>query len=257
MPDHLNAVTLLCTALDQLALPLQSSAGHSALSRPALPRALSDKPMRTEDTPKGFFACAGKAIPVRKSCFYEAGRGVAQPGSALDWGSRGRRFKSGRPDQKSPDTQAFIVPSPKGLIDPEGNEELQNCWFGSDPSRKTPEQVVLFIFASHSDLRNLSLSCQKAGLPKHKSKTWDRFLAEDFAMSAVGSQNVLPYLAIDSGINKPTSLVRSEAHHGWACSDLWASPQQARRRNGLSFPCSISPQRHPEKIRRPTCAGRR
>src|SRR6266542_5617326 len=27
------------------------------------------------------------------------GRGVAQPGSALDWGSRGRRFKSCRPDQ--------------------------------------------------------------------------------------------------------------------------------------------------------------
>src|SRR6185437_12614817 len=28
------------------------------------------------------------------------GRDVAQFGSALDWGSRGRRFKSGRPDQK-------------------------------------------------------------------------------------------------------------------------------------------------------------
>ncbi len=28
-----------------------------------------------------------------------AGRGVAQPGSALEWGSRGRRFKSSRPDQ--------------------------------------------------------------------------------------------------------------------------------------------------------------
>ncbi len=27
------------------------------------------------------------------------GRGVAQPGSALDWGSRGRWFKSSRPDQ--------------------------------------------------------------------------------------------------------------------------------------------------------------
>ena len=26
------------------------------------------------------------------------GRDVAQFGSALDWGSRGRRFKSGRPD---------------------------------------------------------------------------------------------------------------------------------------------------------------
>ena len=30
------------------------------------------------------------------------GRDVAQFGSALDWGSRGRRFKSGRPDQEVP-----------------------------------------------------------------------------------------------------------------------------------------------------------
>ena len=29
------------------------------------------------------------------------GRGVAQFGSAFDWGSKGRRFKSGRPDQPS------------------------------------------------------------------------------------------------------------------------------------------------------------
>ena len=33
-------------------------------------------------------------LPVQSS-----GRGVAQPGSALDWGSRGRWFKSSRPDQ--------------------------------------------------------------------------------------------------------------------------------------------------------------
>src|SRR5579859_3183492 len=38
--------------------------------------------------------CA-KVIGVRMG-----GRDVAQFGSALDWGSRGRRFKSGRPDQK-------------------------------------------------------------------------------------------------------------------------------------------------------------
>lgn len=29
---------------------------------------------------------------------YNRIRGVAQPGSALEWGSSGRRFKSGRPD---------------------------------------------------------------------------------------------------------------------------------------------------------------
>ena len=37
------------------------------------------------------FACAARTIVT--------GRGVAQPGSALDWGSRGRWFKSSRPDQ--------------------------------------------------------------------------------------------------------------------------------------------------------------
>ena len=31
--------------------------------------------------------------------YHEAFRGVAQSGSALDWGSSGRRFKSSRPDQ--------------------------------------------------------------------------------------------------------------------------------------------------------------
>jgi hypothetical protein len=34
-------------------------------------------------------------------------RAVAQLGSALDWGSRGRRFKSCQPDQKVPETQGF------------------------------------------------------------------------------------------------------------------------------------------------------
>ncbi len=40
-------------------------------------------------------------------------RGVAQPGSALDWGSSGRRFKSCRPDQlqkKLPDRRLFFCP---------------------------------------------------------------------------------------------------------------------------------------------------
>ncbi len=31
----------------------------------------------------------------------ESYRGVAQPGSAPEWGSGGRRFESGRPDQQS------------------------------------------------------------------------------------------------------------------------------------------------------------
>jgi hypothetical protein len=37
------------------------------------------------------------------------GRDVAQFGSALDWGSRGRRFKSGRPDQGLPAQKGFRV----------------------------------------------------------------------------------------------------------------------------------------------------
>ena len=31
-------------------------------------------------------------------CYYAYVRGVAQPGSALAWGARGRRFESGHPD---------------------------------------------------------------------------------------------------------------------------------------------------------------
>src|SRR5690606_27058949 len=35
-------------------------------------------------------------------------RGVAQPGSALDWGSRGRRFKSSRPDETETRLRAIV-----------------------------------------------------------------------------------------------------------------------------------------------------
>ena len=47
----------------------------------------------------------------------EAGRGVAQPGSALDWGSRGRRFKSGRPDHFDSRNRQFRRRNP-----PDANE---------------------------------------------------------------------------------------------------------------------------------------
>jgi hypothetical protein len=36
-------------------------------------------------------------------CVYLQRRGVAQPGSAPQWGCGGRRFKSSRPDQKNID----------------------------------------------------------------------------------------------------------------------------------------------------------
>ena len=48
---------------------------------------------------------AQNARPVQFECCRESlkkslfRRGVAQPGSALAWGARGRRFKSYRPDQ--------------------------------------------------------------------------------------------------------------------------------------------------------------
>ena len=41
-------------------------------------------------------------------------RGVAQPGSALEWGSSGRRFKSSRPDQGGGGT----CPTPVYMIIP-------------------------------------------------------------------------------------------------------------------------------------------
>ena len=41
-------------------------------------------------------------------CYHKQRRlGVAQFGSVLDWGSRGRRFKSFHPDQKSPVTHVL------------------------------------------------------------------------------------------------------------------------------------------------------
>ncbi len=40
-------------------------------------------------------------------------RGVAQPGSALAWGARGRRFKSGRPDQH----RGFVQEKRGGRVD--------------------------------------------------------------------------------------------------------------------------------------------
>src|SRR5690606_7268173 len=44
-------------------------------------------------------------------------RGVAQPGSALDWGSRGRRFESSRPDNEGRlrEVLPFSEPSALGL----------------------------------------------------------------------------------------------------------------------------------------------
>ena len=35
-----------------------------------------------------------------KKCINSECRGVAQPGSALEWGSSGRPFESGRPDHQ-------------------------------------------------------------------------------------------------------------------------------------------------------------
>jgi hypothetical protein len=44
----------------------------------------------------------GPTTPLSPGLSYQSPkeRDVAQSGSALDWGSRGRRFKSGRPDQR-------------------------------------------------------------------------------------------------------------------------------------------------------------
>ena len=42
-------------------------------------------------------------------------RAVAQLGSALDWGSRGRRFKSGQPDlDKPPGDRGFVLFAGRG-----------------------------------------------------------------------------------------------------------------------------------------------
>ena len=45
-------------------------------------------------------------------------RAVAQLGSALDWGSRGRRFKSGQPDPTNPLGTGGLSCSPVEAIPP-------------------------------------------------------------------------------------------------------------------------------------------
>jgi hypothetical protein len=46
-----------------------------------------------------------------RGLYSPAGRSVAQPGSALDWGSRGRRFKSCRSDQPLVETREGHMPA--------------------------------------------------------------------------------------------------------------------------------------------------
>src|SRR5262245_63052607 len=55
-------------------------------------------------------ACPGRREAARCAIVIRSvagGRDVAQFGSALDWGSRGRRFKSGRPDAGQKVTSRF------------------------------------------------------------------------------------------------------------------------------------------------------
>ena len=47
---------------------------------------------------RGNFQVGGNADFMRFRAYEYTGRGVAQPGSALSWGDRGRWFKSSRPD---------------------------------------------------------------------------------------------------------------------------------------------------------------
>src|SRR5262249_22365317 len=66
------------------------------------------------------------------------GRDVAQFGSALDWGSRGRRFKSGRPDPK---TQGREVRGVQTGPSPDLREPLREPPALSR-SRRLPEDLV-------------------------------------------------------------------------------------------------------------------
>jgi hypothetical protein len=60
----------------------------------------------------------------------KGGRDVAQFGSALDWGSRGRRFKSGRPDQKVQVRRGSgFKPGPLfDLREPNGEPLVRTCF---------------------------------------------------------------------------------------------------------------------------------
>jgi hypothetical protein len=56
-------------------------------------------------------------------------RGVAQSGSALDWGSRGRRFESCRPDHKYSHSFYFINIKIRSLIRNFGIKPILNSSF--------------------------------------------------------------------------------------------------------------------------------
>jgi hypothetical protein len=66
-------------------------------------------------------------------------RGVAQTGSALAWGASGRRFKSGRPDQKWFNDQTVthmrfsknIRCLRRGPHNKVSKEEMKNIWIKS------------------------------------------------------------------------------------------------------------------------------
>src|SRR5579883_2858923 len=65
------------------------------------------------------FRCAAPAAAVR--------RGVAQPGSAPEWGSGGRRFKSSLPDHQ-PSRQANVWPVGEGGSQTTQPSRQANAW---------------------------------------------------------------------------------------------------------------------------------
>ena len=59
---------------------------------------------------KNKFGIDKTALPAYNiPCASERHLGVAQLGSVLEWGSRGREFKSLHPDQKKPENSGFFL----------------------------------------------------------------------------------------------------------------------------------------------------
>ena len=82
-------------------------------------------------------------------------RGVAQPGSALEWGSSGRRFKSGRPDRDGGHTVLRLLrperKSPVRWVQHPGLPTIALSTASRTTSHSTPRQPKQALYPPQTD----------------------------------------------------------------------------------------------------------
>ncbi len=105
-----------------------------------------------------FMASDGKVcLRPRSGKQYSLQRAVAQLGSALEWGSRGRGFKSRRPDF------SFLMT--------EDNSQHRRCF--CDKTVRSPDLVALAMFTGHAGEQDAAqaIFCHKRCLHDQVSKS--------------------------------------------------------------------------------------